>query len=123
VLIDVDSAALVRSAHCDCVTEGVERRNYCRRPCGPTRALEVRAQIFAGFDARNSPGSERRAVSGAARLHRLASSSEQRLARHPLAGTHGASLQMCDARSGVNSWSIPPTPLVNLRIVVTCSLS
>ena len=28
-----------------------------------TRALEVRAQIFAGFDARNSPGSVRRAVS------------------------------------------------------------
>ena len=30
---------------------------------GVKRTLEVRVQIFAGFDARNSPGSVRRAVS------------------------------------------------------------
>ena len=71
-----------RRSHCACASAAPVQqrmrqfRNDEWRMCGGltdhrtasvmsrfTRALEVRAQIFAGFDARNSPGSERRAVS------------------------------------------------------------
>ena len=71
-----------RRSHCACASAAPVQqrmrqfRNDEWRMCGGltdhrtasvmsrfTRALEVRAQNFAGFDARNSPGSERRAVS------------------------------------------------------------